>query len=330
MKSLILLITSLLSLTAWSVDETNYQDIYETSVVPFYDLGVSHQMQSFDGTQLHYRHFARGFKKAILILPGRTEPSSKYAELVYDLRSLPYDFILLDPRGQGYSERLIPDEPLKGYVKKFTDYAKDLEVLFSQTLSDYQQVILIGHSMGAGIGLLYELTHPGSFSKMILSSPMIELKTNGLPEPVVYSYLQGLSWLGKDKEYIPGGSDDIGGREFEQNRVTSSRARFQMARELENNDPSLVMASATVGWTLQSLKLGRFVFKRRKGVNFPPTLLFQAEHDEFSHSKRQTKFCKEQKNCELIFMKDSKHEMFQERDMIRNQVVSRTKQLLTD
>lgn len=330
MKRLFLMLALISIQSAWSVDETNYQDIYETNIAPFYEQGSSHQLQSFDGTRLHYRHFARGFKKAILILPGRTEPSSKYAELVYDLRELPYDFILLDPRGQGYSERLIPHEPLKGYVKNFTDYTKDLELLFERTLSRYQQVALVGHSMGGGIGLLYELTHPGSFSKMVLSSPMIELKTNGLPEPIVYSYLQGLSWLGKDKDYIPGGSDDTSDYGFEQNRVTSSRARFQMARDLEISDPSLIMASATVGWTLESLKLGRYFYKKRKGVNFPKTLLFQAEHDEFSHSKRQTVFCKEQKNCELIFMKDSKHEMYQERDMIRNQVVSRTKQLLTD
>ncbi len=330
MKKLLITLALLTSPLAWSVDETKFVELYKSEISPYYAQGSSHLMQSFDGSEVHYRHFERGHSKVILIMPGRTEPTSKYAELVYDLRTLAYDIVLLDPRGQGYSERLIPEEPLKGFVEDYNDYIKDLEQLFSSVLSGYEEVSLVAHSMGGGIGLLYELTHPGSFKKMILSSPMIEMKTNGLPEPVAFSLLQGLDWVGKERAYIPGGSADQLAGPFETNRVTSSQARYQMARNLEKQDPNLVMASASVGWSLQSLKLGRHFFKKRKSVNFPQMILFQAELDEFSHSKRQTKFCKEQKKCELIIMKDSKHEMFQERDMIRNQVLSRTKQLLTD
>lgn len=330
MKALLILASIFYSSLSWSISEQGYTTVYQNEVTPYFEQGSSHYLQAFDGIEVHYRHFDRGYKKVILILPGRTEPSSKYAELVFDLKDIPYDVVVMDPRGQGYSERLIPSEPLKGYVKDYMDYVRDVEVLFRELLSRYEEVEFIGHSMGGGIGLLYELTHPGSFKRMSLSSPMIEMKTNGLAEPIAYTLLQGLSWVGRDQAYIPGGSDDTSSGSFETNRVTSSLSRYQMAKELELHEPSLVMASATVGWSLESLKLGRYFFKNRKKVNFPKMLLFQAEHDEFSHGKRQSIFCKEQKNCELIFIKDSKHEMFQERDMIRNQILSRTKQLLSN
>jgi len=163
---------------------------------------------------------------------------------------------------------------------------------------------------------------------MILSSPLMQMKTKGLSEPLAYASLQALSWIGRDREYIPGGSADQVSGPFEENRVTSSRERFWMARQIDDKEPELVMAAATVGWSLEAIKMGRAIFKARKKVNFPPTLLFQAQYDEFSHAKRQNIFCSERSSCELIFMQDSKHEMLQERDSIRNHVLKRINQFL--
>lgn len=322
------LLICFLPLAVSAISEADYQNEFAQKVRPFFAASESHQFKSFDDAVIHYRHFKRGHDKVILIIPGRTEPTSKYAELVYDLKDTPYDFILLDPRGQGYSERLVKDDPKKGYVKNYSDYVRDLKKLKEIALAGYQEVIFLGHSMGGAIGMLYEETYPQSFTKMILSCPMMQMKTQNLSEAAALASLQLLEWIGRGKSYIPGGGPDQVSGPFEENRVTSSRARFQMAREIDQREPALIMASATVGWTVEALKMGRRIFKERASIEFPPVLMFQAEHDEFSFDERQQEFCQERKSCELIFMKDSKHEMLQERDEIRTQVIKHIKDFL--
>lgn len=324
----LLLLTTLISSTAWSISEDEYKISFESLVRPFFLNSRSVEMKSFDGVKIHYRHFKRGFDRLLVIIPGRTEPTDKYAELVYDLRERDFDFLLIDPRGQGHSERLIPEDIKKGYVKNYSDYVRDLKLILDSVKKNYQAITFLGHSMGGAIGLLYEETYPHSFDKMVLSCPMMQMKTQNLNEAAALASLQLLSWVGRDKAYIPGGGPDGVSPPFESNRVTSSLARFNMARDIDSREPKLVMASATVGWTLEALKMGRKIFKERSSIDFPPMILFQAEHDEFSHDERQQKFCKEKKDCELIFMKDSKHEMLQERDEIRDAVLKKIQDFL--
>lgn len=325
---LLLFFTVFISSAAWSISENDYKNKYENHVRPFFLNSHSVELKSFDGAKIHYRYFKRGFDRLLIIAPGRTEPTDKYAELVYDLKERDFDFLLIDPRGQGHSERLIPDDIKKGYVKNYSDYVRDLKLVLDKIRTNYQAITFMGHSMGGAIGLLYEETYPHTFDKMVLSCPMMQMKTQKLNEAAALASLQLLSWIGRDKAYIPGGGPDAVSPPFESNRVTSSLARFNMARDIDSREPKLVMGSATVGWTLEALKMGRKIFKERNSIDFPPMLLFQAEHDEFSHDERQQKFCKEKKDCELVFMKDSKHEMLQERDEIRDVVLKRIQDFL--
>jgi lysophospholipase len=101
-----------------------------------------------------------------------------------------------------------------------------------------------------------------------------------------------------------------------------------MARTIDKEDPKLYMGAATNNWLLEALKMGRKIYRNRKKVESVPILMFQAGMDEFSKEKRQQKFCKKHPLCTLKRFENSKHEMFQEKDSIRNEVISMTKSFL--
>lgn len=307
-----------------AISEVDYQKNYQERVVPFYSSGETKSFKANDGVELSLHKIESGNKKLILILTGRTEPTSKYKEVVYDLKDQGYDFLLLDTRGQGHSGRELEDKQ-KGWVKSYKNYLTDLDQLFKleKLQEKYSEIVFLGHSMGGAIGLRYAELNPGLFSKIIVNSPMIELKLNDKNERLVAAIMRMNVLMGKGKDYIPGGGPSRTEEHFEDNKVTSSLSRFEMARELERENKSLIMGASTNQWVLEGIKLGRKTFRSKKKLGATPVLLFQAGIEHFSRYKRQDKLCEKLKNCSRILVKNAKHEILMERDSIREPVMKK-------
>ncbi len=318
-----------LSLNSFAISEINYKDNFDKLVRPFYSSGQTETIAARDGVKLSYHKINQGKKKLIFMMAGRTEAVSKYAEVVYDLKGEGYDFLLLDSRGQGLSERELSDIQ-KGWVKSYKNYITDIEDLFKalKIKENYSEVVFLGHSMGAAIGLRYAEVNPKDFSKIVVNSPMIELKLDDKNERVVAMYMRLKVITGGGTDYIPGGGPTTEESPFENNRVTHSPARFEMARDLERSNPDLIMGSATVKWVLEGIKMGRKTYKKRKKLFKTPILMFQAGIEHFSRYKRQDKICSQHPSCEKVLIKEGKHELLQEKDVIRNQVISKIKAFL--
>ena len=112
----------------------------------------------------------------IAILPGRAEFIEKYFEVIGELLSRNFDVAILDWRGQGFSGRLAAN-PRKGHVGDFRDYQRDLEALAEQVLAPFCRPpwFALGHSMGGAIVLAMAHAGRAPFSRMVLTSPMIEI-----------------------------------------------------------------------------------------------------------------------------------------------------------
>lgn len=323
LNSYLIFLTLLFSLLTHAVPENTLPQMQD-EILNFYEQGESVTYTGVSGKDVHYHALRRGHKNAIVILPGRTEPTKKYAEVTYDLRELKADFFLWDPPGQGYSERLLEDAQ-KGYIESYKDYASDFKKFSDKELKSYEKIAFVAHSMGAAISLHFVANNPDKVKGMVLSSPMMELKTNNLPESVALMAARALALIGKKKDYIPGGGPFKSPTPYEENRVTSSPNRYAFARFIDKGDPKLYMGSATNQWLIQAIKLTRKIMRDRKKLEKVPMIFFQAGLDEFSKDERQQKFCLKHSKCTLVRFENSKHEMFQERDEIRNQVIEKTK-----
>lgn len=290
----------------------------EESTQFYWNQGQSHFFFRPGFGSLHCRFFGHDKNKKLLVIaPGRGESSLKYAEAIFDLQSKGLDILVLDHRGQGFSERysLCPDN---GYVESHSDYIEDFKFVVDhfKGKKHYKKCHLLAHSMGAAIGLAATLQDENLFQGMILCSPMLKIKTRGVPAPLAKLILiltEKMRWA--HRPLYRNLSDVRGG--FTNNPKTSCWERFQFHMEMDTKHPQIKLGPPTLKWLSEGLSLSRQVFKERKNFKLP-ILLMQAEEDALVCPKAQDRFAHEVKNCRIIRLKNSRHEILNESNDIRN------------
>ena len=121
-----------------------------------------HFCQSSDGVQLAYARIGRGFP---LVKTGHwmTHIESDFDSLIWRpfYRELSRDntFIRYDPRGNGLSDRDVPDVC-------FEDFVGDLETVVDAAGID--RFALLGLSQGCAVSIAYSVRHPDRVSHLIL------------------------------------------------------------------------------------------------------------------------------------------------------------------
>lgn len=162
-------------------------------------------LKTSDGVLLRYARWsgdarARG---TVCLLQGRSEFIEKYFEVVGELRSRGFAVVTFDWRGQGRSERALPDRR-KGYVKSFHQYDIDLETVIGQVVLPNCSPPLIGlaPSMGGAVLLRSAAGRDSEFDRMILTSPMIGLPYIG-SSALAHAVFHALRFWGFGTSYKP-------------------------------------------------------------------------------------------------------------------------------
>jgi acylglycerol lipase len=108
-----------------------------------------------NGFRVFYRCWLpdNGFKTLIIGSHGFTANSGIYFNVGLEFASLGYGFCMHDQRGHGRTASDLD----RGYVNSFNDFLEDLEsfTLFARERYGGEKVVLLGHSMGGLIVLLY-------------------------------------------------------------------------------------------------------------------------------------------------------------------------------
>jgi lysophospholipase len=308
-----------------NTDAENYQNKLKKQVIPYFNKGKQGHFSGVSGINICFHEIIRGGQDALVMLPGRTEPYLKYSELIFDLDELGYDFFLLDHRGQGLSGRMLKDNH-KGHVKDFDHYIEDLNTFLElkKLKEKYRNVYLVAHSMGAAVALWHHIKKGAYFDKMVLSAPMVEIITGAAYPNHVEKFMQIQKFIGNSSEYSIGSGPGELNMPYENNPVTRCPSRFEMARKLEIENNNLVMGGTTNQWVLESLKVGEKIYKNKEKLKKLPILMFQAGKDTYSKMKRQNRICESIDTCRKVYIPDSYHELFHERDMIRDKVIDET------
>ncbi|MGP6086780.1 alpha/beta fold hydrolase [Antarctobacter jejuensis] len=238
-----------------------------------------------DGYRLRFSRFGCkvGDKGALVIAPGRSEPSYEYAETAIDFIGRGYGPVyVIDHRGQGLSPRLLAD-PDKSHVEDFDDYVDDFDAFVGAVQADLaalgagpdQPLFLTSNSMGGAIAIGYfqKVGAENPFDAAVLVSAMIHVnyisytgKRNSWLNLRVFSetgvalqgwWRCGAVWLwngdlcnGYAAEstfgpYEPGSRDFAPGNEA---MMTQSRARHQLrTRMWDEYDWSAIRAAEYAG-----------------------------------------------------------------------------------
>lgn len=270
---------------------------------------------------------ARG---TVVLLHGRTEFIEKYYEVIEELRARGFAVATMDWRGQGLSARETANR-LLGHVAHFTDYERDLaaflKLLAARGLP--QPFIVVAHSMGGNIALRWlNRQERGDamarglprIAAAVLSAPMLSLK---LPLPK-YLAMRALGFiadaLGLGARYLPGGSDAqaTGAEPFEENVVTSDRARHGRVAALVAAAPDLALAAPSLSWGAAAAESIDDVTR----AGFPeairvPVLIVGAGRDVLVDTAMMPGYARRLPAGRYLGCDEARHEILMERDPIR-------------
>ena len=216
--------------------------------------------QADDGVKLRLAHWpaASDSRGSVLLFPGRTEYIEKYSGIAACLTDSGYDVLAIDWRGQGLSDRLLPDVRL-GHVAQFGDYQRDVvEMVVAATERKLPEPwYLLAHSMGGCIGLA--ALHGGlPVASAAFSAPMwgINLRPMSHGVAVGMAYLAGR--LGRGGRLAPGSGGGAMGTYvldecFSANLLTEDADQWcRMVREAAAW-PDMTLGGASFDWVGKAL-----------------------------------------------------------------------------
>jgi len=273
------------------------------------------------GARLRYACWnASGTPRAtVVVLGGRGEFIEKYSsEVMGELLGRGFAVMSLDWRGQGLSDRPIPDRPLAGHIDRFETYIADLRLFIDTIVGPNAQgpVIVLCHSMGGHIVLRYLAEQGGPFTAAVVCSPMMALPKEGALRAIMSLIPETPSIDRRDLYGTPPFSWLAG--DTKANNVTHDNRRFRWTAAWFSADPRLSLGGPTLGWARQaenSMLLARTPgYLERIAL---PVLMYSAGQDRVVDPSVHATVAARMKQCRLVTIAEAEHEIMMETDDIR-------------
>lgn len=133
------------------------------------------EIMTTDGTPLYVQHWkpdTDDIKATVLLVHGIAEHMGRYAHVADRLATSGYAVSGMDLRGHGKSG----GQP-RAYVDDFHIFAEDVEFLRQHMMTDgsNKPLVVLGHSMGGLIGVLYALKYQEHLAALVTSGAALAL-----------------------------------------------------------------------------------------------------------------------------------------------------------
>lgn len=288
-----------------------------------------------DRAKLRFASWATPTRRrgTVVFLQGRTEFIEKNLETYGILLRHGFDVWTLDWRGQGLSGREA-DHRHKGHFLDYGLYLDDLHRFLGEIVRLPEargQRVLLGHSMGAHVGLRYLHHHPDAFERAAFSAAMVDLR---LPGRRALEWLTRVrcqlggetSWVLLRGDYSPilpdparATVDDYKARAYRFRALTSDAGRAREMDLLRHQTPELALGRPTTGW-LQA------TFTSIAILNAPgyaeaittPVLMVGAGGDVVVSTPAQERLAARMPNGRFVEIPGAAHELLLECDDLRH------------
>ncbi len=255
-----------------------------------------------------------------MLLNGQTEFLEKYEEVAGELSERGFAVVSLDWRGQGGSERLLPNW-LKAHVGDFTEYDADLAAFMDEVVRPLtpKPPIALAHSMGGHILMRALHDRPGLFAAAMTTAPMLRAQTRGYPRPAARALCYVENMAGRQADWVWGmAARDPLKLAFEDNLVTSDRGRYARTGAILSAHNDLRLAGPTWGW----LEAAYRSMERLTAKGFPeairtPVLIMGAGRDRIVDTGAAREFAPRLKKGIYLEIAEAEHEILMENDSIR-------------
>jgi lysophospholipase len=270
-------------------------------------------------------------KGTVLILQGRAEFIERYFETMHDLIARGYAVATFDWRGQGGSDRVLKDQ-IKGHINDFSEFDADLDAIYSRVLVAHcpKPYFALAHSTG-GLVLLRSLRGKKWLERAVITSPLLGFRYGRWPRAIARGLALGVPAIGLGAANLPGFSKWPLKREyFDNNVLTSSRKRWDRDITTIEQYHELVTGAPTYGW-LRAAILSTdeiMAWPRRRGPSCP-TLIAMAGLDRVVDNDSTKAFTERVPGFSLFTIADSRHEILNEKDNIRQHFLAAMQAFLT-
>jgi len=251
---------------------------------------------------------------SVILNTGRTEYIEKYYEVIGELLARRFTVLVHDWRGQGLSQRLLPDR-LKGHAKGAKPFLDDLDIVLARHATQAPRPwIAVGHSMGGALTLLHVAERGAKFDAAVLSAPMVGVNLQGHPKALVELSIVGRSLSGGLDDYVsvptkaPWDEGDFG-----TNKVTNDPARFRRSLALLQAHHDLALGGATWGWLDFALDASGAIRRQPKALGLRGGLhVVAAGNEVLADTPATVALCKAAPNARCLVAPGAKHEILME------------------
>ncbi|MGL4637292.1 MAG: alpha/beta fold hydrolase [Beijerinckiaceae bacterium] len=277
-----------------------------------------------DGVALRYarwRTTARKQRGTVCIVQGRSEFIEKYFETITELRRRGFGVMAFDLRGQGGSQRLLPDRR-RGHVDDFMDYVTDIRSIVRDVMTPHMPKpwFALSHSMGSAALLLALDEGDTGFERAVMLAPLIGLADLKLPG-LARAAASTLDFFALGTRYIPGGgATALSTKPFAGNRLTSDPVRYARISSIFAVGPHLALGDPTIRWTQAMFQTFQRFENREFGRHISvPTLMMIPGADPLCSSPASEALAMRLRACQPIVIPGARHEILMERDYLRSQ-----------
>ena len=257
---------------------------------------------------------------SVVLSPGRTEPIEKYFEVIADLTSRGFVVLAHDWRGQGLSQRLLPDR-MRGHAEGYEGFLDDHRALLDAYASELPKPwISLGHSMGGCLVLLALVRGETRQDAAFLSAPMLAISTRPWPAWLTMRIAQLSARLGHSRDYALPPYDPAGDR-FSFDRLTHDRTRYDRFKAQLRACPDLAIGALTWGWLEFALKAGAAIAApgALEAIGIPVSIVAAAD-DHLVLNAADREAARRLPKGEYLELEGAFHEILMEADPVRDQV----------
>ncbi len=280
-----------------------------------------------DGAQLRFAYWRTNrppCKGTVMVLQGRSEFIEKYFETIDGLRHNGFDVCTFDWRGQGGSSRLVGD-PAKGYIDSFDQYLVDLETVFTGVaLPDCRPpYYILAHSMGGLVALLSAPRMASRVNRMVVCCPLVRFGELPVPRGLLGFAAGLLATIGMGAVRLGGTGSSNERRRFAGNRLTSDMRRFERNIGIAVSHPEIAIGGPTAAWLFAAGQaINRLDDPDFIGSITIPTLLIGGGGDSVVSLRAIEELGFKMRSGRAIIIPGAKHEILQERDVYREQLLA--------
>lgn len=273
-----------------------------------------------DGAVLRAAVFeAANARGGVVLMAGRSEFIEKYFESIRDLQARGLSVATMDWRGQGLSDRMLPERE-KGHILDFGTFRADLRKFTDEVARTRcaGPLFLFTHSMGGAPALQLLADGYDAYAGAVLCAPMTRLFDDPMKRLFARIVARTACALGGARNPVFGVKEHS--LAFEDNVLTSDIVRHQRFADLQAAGPNAVIREPTYGWLKAATDAIDDLHRHRRFDRLKtPVRIISAERDQLVSVRDHGLLASRSPLIDVVTVKGALHEIMMERDAIRDQ-----------